>query len=380
MSSKAGRAKVTKVRELRQKPEPEQGLATVEVEIEAEGNLKEYKLGGTLSLLPENDPADVEAAVKLMGLTPAHLGMWITLQPTAENPPGTAIKHPFPTPCTLGDALAKYCDLARAPTKKMLTALQPKIEDPAARECIGKLIADPEALKLLQGSQLCCRMCEFWAMLGVKAIAPVEFLLHCPRQKPREFTIASSPKASPSKITLCVSLSSHELPDMATACQRLVDSGCLPAAQLPSGRGRFYGTCSRWLTSRLKAGAVVLAKQRPSPLHLPEKDIPVIMVGAGAGVAPFRGFWEELKRGPQSAPAALFFGCSWEALGGAQLRGLLEAGGGMSEPGSAGSGAGGRPKRRCGARIWANAGPVQQQRNTSAVAAQHQCSASVVPV
>lgn len=53
----------------------------------------------------------------------------------------------------------------------------------------------------------------------------------------------------------------------------------------------------------------MLAKQRTSPLQLPSKDVPIIMVGAGAGVAPFRGFWDELKRSSQSAPAALFFGC-----------------------------------------------------------------------
>jgi len=305
----AEKTKVAKVRELRQKPEPEAGLATVEVELEATGNLKEYKTGGTLSLLPENDPADVEAAVQLMGLTPADLSKWITFVPPAGSAQGTTIKRPFPTPCTLGDALSKYCDLARAPTKKMLTALQPKLSEQAARDCVAKLLADVDALKVLQGAKLCCRMHEFWAMLGVKNIAPLDFLLHCPRQKPREFTIASSPKATPQRITLCVSLTSHELPDMAPMCKALVDAGCLPSAELPTGRGRFYGTCSKWLTTRLKAGAVVLAKQRPSPLHLPEKDVPVIMIGAGAGVAPFRGFWEELRRGSQTAPTALFFGC-----------------------------------------------------------------------
>jgi len=67
--------------------------------------------------------------------------------------------------------------------------------------------------------------------------------------------------------------------------------------------------CSGWLTGRLKAGDVMLAKQRPSALRLPEKDIPIIMVGSGAGIAPFRGFWEELRRGARTAPAALFFGC-----------------------------------------------------------------------
>lgn len=63
------------------------------------------------------------------------------------------------------------------------------------------------------------------------------------------------------------------------------------------------------MNSRLKVGDSVLAKQRASALKLPEKDVPVIMIGAGAGVAPFRGFWEDLRKGSQTAPAVLFFGC-----------------------------------------------------------------------
>ena len=31
-----------------------------------------------------------------------------------------------------------------------------------------------------------------------------KFLLNCPRQRPREYTIASAPSASPKRITLCV--------------------------------------------------------------------------------------------------------------------------------------------------------------------------------
>ena len=41
-------------------------------------------------------------------------------------------------------------------------------------------------------------------------------------------------------------------------------------------------------------------------------------MGAGAGVAPFRGFWDELRKGPQVAPAAgqhAFVGFQEEGLG-----------------------------------------------------------------
>jgi len=300
----ADKSKVSKARELRQSPCAEEGLATVEVELEATGGLKDYALGGTLSLMPVSDPADVAAMLPILGLTPVDLGKWITF--VAAEGSGVKVKRPFPTPCTLGEALGQYCDLGRPPSRKMLTALQPLLKDQAARDCVGKLLADSEAFKLLQTSVL-CRMPDFWSMLGVTGISPGDFLLHCQRQKAREFTIASSPKATPGKITLCVSLTSQAA-GPGDAVRKLCDAGCLPqGASLPAGR--FFGACSGWLARRLKAGDVVLARQRPSALRLPDKDVPVIMVGAGAGVAPFRGFWEELRRGTRSAPAALFFGC-----------------------------------------------------------------------
>lgn len=153
-------------------------------------------------------------------------------------------------------------------------------------------------------------MPEFWSLVGASCINPSDFLLHCPRQKAREFTIASSPAATPDKITLCVSLTSHEPPDAAATVEQLRARGCIPSGtNFPANRGRFYGRCSRWLSTRLKSGDVVFAKQRSSALKLPEKDVPIIMVGSGAGVAPFRGFWQELMRKPKNSPAALFFGC-----------------------------------------------------------------------
>jgi sulfite reductase alpha subunit-like flavoprotein len=301
----ADKAKVLKVRELRQQPSLEQGLATVEVELEAKDNLKKYSLGGTLSLLPESDPDDVKAVLPLFGLKTEDLSKYLTFITGA----GAKLKRPFPTPCTLGDALSRYCDLARAPHKKMLVAMQAKMKDQEAKARVASLLKDEETLKNLQSSTLCCRMHEFWALLGVTNLDLGDFLLNCPRQKAREFTIASSPKATPEKITLCVSLSSHELPDLTSTLETLKEKGIAsPSSEAPS-RNRFFGACSRWLASRLKTGDMVLAKQRPSPLKLPEKDVPKIMIGAGAGVAPFRGFWEELRKGSQTAPAVLFFGC-----------------------------------------------------------------------
>ena len=82
-----------------------------------------------------------------------------------------------------------------------------------------------------------------------------------------------------------------------------------------SGIGHFRGTCSSYL-ARLKPGdTVAVAVRTPrNPFHPPAaNDAPVIMVCAGTGLAPFRGFVEDraLRQaaGEPAGPALLFFGC-----------------------------------------------------------------------
>jgi sulfite reductase alpha subunit-like flavoprotein len=191
----------------------------------------------------------------------------------------------------------------------MLVALQPTLQDPEAKERVSALLKDEETMKLLQSTSTCCRMHEFWKLLNIQSLDLCEFLLSCPRQKAREFTIASSPKVSPGKITLCVSLTSHDQSDLGSIYETLLEKGFASKNVEPPSRGKkFFGMCSSWMNGRLKIGDMVLAKQRSSPLKPPEKDVPVIMVGAGAGVAPFRGFWEDLRKSSHTSPAMLFFG------------------------------------------------------------------------
>merc|ERR1719454_2833720 len=114
-------------------------------------------------------------------------------------------------------------------------------------------------MKLLQSSSLCCKMHEFWALLGITSLDLCGFLLNCPRQKAREFTIASSPKAAPGKISLCVSLTSHDQPDLGTIFKALHERNLpSPDAEAPSRGRRFFGVCSTWMNCRLKVGDVVL--------------------------------------------------------------------------------------------------------------------------
>jgi cytochrome P450/NADPH-cytochrome P450 reductase len=111
---------------------------------------------------------------------------------------------------------------------------------------------------------------------------------------PRYYSISSSPSIDPSRCSITVGL---------------VEG---PAS---SGRGIYKGVCSNYLAGR-RAGETIHATVRETKagFRLPDDaSVPIIMIGPGTGLAPFRGFLQEraaLKaNGAKLGPALLFFGC-----------------------------------------------------------------------
>ena len=85
--------------------------------------------------------------------------------------------------------------------------------------------------------------------------------------------------------------------------------------ELPSGDRR-HGHCSAFLTG-VAPGARVGFRIMPTPhFRLPlDLRCTVVMIGAGTGIAPFRGFWQELMHRHRKQPKVpvgnnmLFYGC-----------------------------------------------------------------------
>jgi cytochrome P450/NADPH-cytochrome P450 reductase len=86
-----------------------------------------------------------------------------------------------------------------------------------------------------------------------------------------------------------------------------------------SGHGQYYGVASNYLAN-LKKGDRLSCSVRASNagFHLPvDTKVPVIMIAAGTGIAPFRGFIQEraaqMVCGRDIGPTILYYGCRTEA-------------------------------------------------------------------
>ncbi len=120
------------------------------------------------------------------------------------------------------------------------------------------------------------------------------FLEMVPWLSPRYYSISSSPKATPGKVSITVGV---------------VEGPAL------SGNGVYRGVCSTHLSDAKPGDEIQAVVREPSSsFRLPDDTkTPVIMIGPGTGVAPFRAFVQErqaLKAGGETlGPAILFFGC-----------------------------------------------------------------------
>src|SRR3984957_11015678 len=112
--------------------------------------------------------------------------------------------------------------------------------------------------------------------------------------RPRYYSISSSPLVDAAKCSITV--------------------GVLESPAL-SGRGKFSGVCSNYLAAQPAESTVYAFVRKPTiAFHPPENPhLPMIMIGPGTGVAPFRGFLLERaalkKQGAPIGESLLFFGC-----------------------------------------------------------------------
>ena len=262
--------------------------STLHIDIDISKNLNlSYHTADNLAVLPVNDDSFVERAASKLGL---DLDDRFVVAPA----PGQEadFKHIFPTPCSVKECLARYCDLTAAPRRCELKVLASYATDPDEKQ----------KMLLIASSIDFYRETIIEKHVGIVDLVTTEFpsleipfdhFLHvCPRLQPRYYTISSSSSVSPHVVSITVSVLKENKQD-----------GSL-----------FKGVCSNHLADISKNGTCRLFI-RPSTFRLPE-DVsrPIIMIGPGTGIAPMRALLQErayqrnvLKK--NVGKSVLYFGC-----------------------------------------------------------------------
>lgn len=221
-----------------------------------------YQPGDALGVLARNDPALVEAllaALKLSATAHVRAGDTMSLQ----------------------DALGHYYEITTL-TRPFLAAYGALAD---SGKLAGLLAAGSEdALRAyLMGRQIIDVVLEF----PVPGLTAEQFVALLRRLPPRLFSLASSLAACPDEAHITVAAVRYE----------------------SLGRQRL-GVASTWLADRVQPGDTVpVFIEHNDNFRLPTSpDTPLIMIGPGTGVAPFRAFLQEREATGANGRNWLFFG------------------------------------------------------------------------
>lgn len=235
---------------------------TRHLELSIEGSGLHFEPGDALGVMPRNDPVLVEQVLHCASL------------------PEEALITAGEESMTLGEALRSRLEIVRiTPRLLRFWADEGGISELAAlceegqEELRAALLRENHVVDLLRRYPL-------------PGLDPQAFVNHLRPLQPRLYSIASSASFAPGEVHLTVAVVNYTL----------------------HGEPR-HGVASKYLAEQDSPEIPVPVYVQSNPnFRLPAADVPVIMIGAGTGVAPFRAFLQE--RDVHSAPGRnwLFFG------------------------------------------------------------------------
>ncbi len=238
---------------------------TRHLELSLEGSGITYEPGDSLGVYPENDPALVDLILK-------ELNFDSTIDVTVNKQGDVR---------SLKDALSSYFEI---------TVLTKPLLEQVAKLSSNKELQDllspgneAKAKEYLNGRDLLDLIRDF----GPVGETAQDFISVLRKMPARLYSIASSIAANPDEVHLTIGAVRYE----------------------SNGRER-NGVCSILCAERLQPGDTlpIYIQQNPNFKLPANPDTPIIMVGPGTGIAPFRSFMQEREEMEAQGKSWLFFG------------------------------------------------------------------------
>lgn len=238
---------------------------TRHVEISLEGSGLQYEPGDSLGICPENHPELVDQLMAAMDWNPEET---ITINKQGDQ-------------LALREALLRHYEISVLTKPLLVQAAELSGSEPL-KELVGP--GREQELKAYMMERDLLDLVQDYRLKGIPAPSFTGILRKLPA---RLYSIASSSKAYPDEVHVTVRTVRYEA----------------------HGRDR-YGVCSVQLAERLASGGSLPVYIQHNPnFKLPvNPDTPVIMIGPGTGVAPFRAFLGEREETGAEGKNWLFYG------------------------------------------------------------------------
>jgi cytochrome P450/NADPH-cytochrome P450 reductase len=263
--------------------------STRHIEVQLPPNMS-YRVGDHLSVVPRNDPALVDSVARRFGFLPAdQIRLQVAEGRRAQLPVGDAV--------SVGRLLSEFVELQQVATRKQIQIMSEHTRCPMTKPKLLALVGDDAAATERYRTDVLGKRKSVFDLLEEHPACELPFhafLEMLSLLAPRYYSISSSPSGDPTRCSI---------------------TAAVVEAPASSGRGIYRGVCSNYLAGR-RAGDTIHATVRETKagFRLPDDpSVPIIMIGPGTGLAPFRGFLQERAarkaKGAGLGPAMLFFGC-----------------------------------------------------------------------
>lgn len=233
---------------------------TIHLELSTPESGLEYEPGDAAGVMPVNPASLIQEVLQITGLNADEL---VDINGNKKSLK-EALYRDFELSKVTTDVVGRY--LVQAPNEKLKALAQ-----------------EPEKFReYLDGRDIVDLFLEFPAIISaaqlIKLLRPLQ---------PRYYSISSSPRANPGELHLTVGVVNYK----------------------NAGREK-QGTCSTFLSEVAVENEHVPIFIEPNPeFRLPKHDqVPIIMVGAGTGIAPYRAFIQHRESSETRGKSWLFFG------------------------------------------------------------------------
>lgn len=241
--------------------------------------------GDHIGIYPINRKELVEGIIKRLNITDPHTVYQVESLETVKSLLGAKekwVKNEKFQPCSIYMALSKLLDITTPPSQHLLSLFATLATDEKDKAKLEMLFKDTEQYEDWKAYYY-PNILEVLELFPSVVLTPAFVLTQFLPLQPRFYSISSSEEYTPREIHITVAVVKF---------------------RTQKGRGPLhYGVCSNYLATANSNDELICFIRSAPNFHLPvNKSVPIIMVGPGTGIAPFRSFWQQRSSDMEKSP------------------------------------------------------------------------------